>query len=113
MDKSEIAYLYTHGFTIEEIRKLDGSLDKLTEDEKLNTTKPSESEEAKDEKPEEVREDKPEKKNSGSSQEYDALKKELDELKELVQTNNRKGVDNPTPPEEKSIEEIAQEFFNA
>lgn len=108
MDKSEITYLYHKGFTIEEIRKLDTSLDNLTKEE----NKPSESEEAKDEKPEEVREDKPEKKNSGSSQEYDELKKELDELKELVQTNNRKGVDNPTPPEEKSIEEIAQEFFN-
>ena len=113
MDKSEIAYLYTHGFTIEEIKQLDGSLDKLTEEEKINTTKTSESGEVKDEKPEVKEEPKEEKKNSDSSSEVDELKKLIDELTELVQTNNRKGVDNPEPPKPKTIEEIAQEFFDS
>ena len=108
MDKSEIAYLMGKGFSIDEIIKLDTSLDNLTKEE----TKTSESEEVKDDKPEVVSEDKPEKKNSGSLEEVENLKKRIDELTELVQTNNRKSVDNPTPPEEKTIEEIAQEFFN-
>lgn len=108
MDKSEITYLYHKGFTIDEIRKLDTSLDKLTDENS------SESDEGKDVTPEvhEPKEEPKEEKKNSDYLDLEALKKQIENLTIMVQDKNRSDVDNPTPPKEKSIEEIAQEFFN-
>lgn len=108
MDKSEITYLYHKGFTIDEIRKLDTGLDKLTDE---NSSESVEGKEVIPEVHEQKEEPKEEKKNSDSS-EIDVLKKQIENLTNMMQDKNRLGVDNPTPPKEKTIEEIAQEFFN-
>ena len=100
LTKEEITYLFTQGFTISEIRELDKPEQKLKKE-------PEESIEVV-EKPEVTKEPEskvePEKKNSDSS-ELESLRKEVEKLTKLVQTNNRKEVE-IEPPKNEDVDSI-------
>lgn len=107
MDKEDIAYLYTQGFTIAEIRAIDNAHNK--------ETKPEESVEVVEkpevlkavEKPEPIKE--PEKKNLDSS-ELEELKKENERLKKQIQEKNREDVE-IEQPKEMTVEDVFKDFF--
>lgn len=100
LTKEEITYLFTQGFTISEIRELDKPEHTLKKE-------PEESVEVV-EKPEVTKEPEskvePEKKNSDSS-ELESLRKEVEKLTKLVQTNNRKEVE-IEPPKHEDVDSI-------
>ena len=102
MDKSDIAYLYTQGFSIAEIRAIDNANNK--------DSKPEESEKVTDNtevtKNEEVKD---EKKNSDFS-ELEELKKENERLKKQIQEKNREDVE-IEQPKEMTVEDVFKDFF--
>lgn len=101
LTKEEITYLYTQGFTISEIRELDKPEQTLKKEE------PEESVEVV-EKPEVTKEPEtkvePEKKNLDSS-ELESLRKEVQNLTKLVQSNARKEVE-IEPPQMEDVDKI-------
>ena len=103
LTKEEITYLFTQGFTISEIRELDKpeqTLKKEPEESVEVVEKPEVLKAV--EKPEPIKE--PEKKNSDSS-ELESLRKEVEKLTKLVQTNNRKEVE-IEPPKPEDVDSI-------
>ena len=103
MEKSEIAYLYQNGFTIEEIRKMDTHpLDEKSED--TTPVKVEESGKVTEvEKSDNVLD---EKKNSS----LDSLTEKVNQLTELVQKQNRDRFEQK-PTEEKTVDDVIKEFF--
>lgn len=104
MDKSDIAYLFMQGFSIEEIRAMDNAHNKETkpEESKIEGTQEVEKNEVKEEP-------KQEKKNSDSS-ELEDLKAENERLKKQIQEKNLESVEIGTP-KEMTVEDVFKDFF--
>ena len=102
MDKSEIAYLYQNGFTIDEIRKMDTH----PLDEKSEETPVKVEESGTETEVEKPANDPDEKKTSS----LDSLTEKVNQLTELVQKQNRDRFEQKQT-EEKTVEDVIKEFF--
>lgn len=104
MDKSDIAYLFMQGFSIEEIRAMDNA--------HIKEPKPEESKiEGKQEvKKDEVKEEPKEEKKNLDSSEVEELKAENERLKKQIQEKNLEGVEIETP-KEMTVEDVFKDFF--
>ena len=109
MEKDEITYLFSKGFSISDIRKMENP------ENPVEGGKADGDAEVKEEKNDNLGSElvKPEEtdKKKDSLPDYSDVKKELEELKKMIQDKNRKGVELPTP-KEKTVEEEMESFFN-
>lgn len=99
MDKSEIAFLFSKGFSISEIQSMEKPTENLVKGDE-EETKPQVVDDTQTEKEKPVEQNK--KKDSSS---YEDLRKEIADLKKTIIKSNHETAENPAPQSGDSADE--------
>lgn len=104
MDKSEIAFLFSKGFTISEIKAMEAPTDNLVKGE-VAENQPQVAEAT---QPDQEEPAKPEKKTESS---FEDLRKEIEDLKKSIIKTNHEKAENPAPQQSNSADDALAQLM--